>query len=112
MQVGAPAPADSGAAESGRTYPARVGRCAERAQRATVARVRGGGRGAPAGAAYLPQAAFAWFHKIVQAHLPLAEHEILSCAIALGHEDPSAPENACITERAAVGDFASFHGFD
>lgn len=59
-----------------------------------------------------PQAAFAWFHKIVQAHLPLAEHEILSCAIALGHEDPSAPENACITERAAVGDFASFHGFD
>lgn len=57
------------------------------------------------------QAAFAWYHKVARAQLPIGEHEILACGIALGHEDPSAPENAFITERAEVEAFASFHGF-
>jgi nitroreductase len=58
------------------------------------------------------QAAFAWYHKVARAQLPISDHEILACGIALGHEDPSAPENAFSTERADVEAFASFHGFD
>jgi len=58
------------------------------------------------------QAAFAWFHKVARAQLPISDHEILACGIALGHEDLSAPENAFITERTDVEAFASFHGFD
>jgi len=58
------------------------------------------------------QAAFAWYHKVARDQLPIGEHEILACGIALGHEDPSAPENAFITERAEVEAFASWYGFD
>lgn len=58
------------------------------------------------------QAAFAWFHDVVRRHLPLSEHEILACGIALGHEDVTAPENAFITERARPEEFAHFAGFD
>ena len=58
------------------------------------------------------QAAIAWYHKVARLHLPMGDHEILACGIALGHEDLSAPENAFITERADVETFASFHGFD
>ena len=58
------------------------------------------------------QAAFAWYHKVARAQLPISDHEILVCGIALGHEDTAAPENAFITERAAVEEFTSFHGFD
>jgi nitroreductase len=57
------------------------------------------------------QAAFAWFHKIARAHLPMTDSEMLLCGIALGYEDTSAPENAFITERASVDEFSSFHGF-
>lgn len=57
------------------------------------------------------QAAFAWYHKIARAQLPISDHEILACGIALGYEDLAAPENAFITERADVETFASFHGF-
>lgn len=58
------------------------------------------------------QAAIAWYHKVARIHLPMGDHEILACGIALGHEDLSAPENAFITERTNVETFASFHGFD
>ena len=58
------------------------------------------------------QAAFAWFHLVVRQHLPLRDEEILACGIAIGHEDTSAPENAFITERAPVEEFAHFAGFD
>ena len=58
------------------------------------------------------QAAIAWYHKVARAQLPIGDHEILACGIALGHEDPSAPENAFITERGEVETFTSFHGFD
>jgi len=58
------------------------------------------------------QAAFAWFHKIAREHLPMGDNEILLCGIALGHEDVDAPENAFITERAGLGEFVSFHGFE
>ena len=58
------------------------------------------------------QAALAWYHKVARAQLPISDHEILACGIALGHEDLSAPENAFITERTDVETLASFHGFD
>lgn len=57
------------------------------------------------------QAAFADFHEVVRRHLPLEENEILLCGIALGHEDSQASENWLQTERLAVEEFASFHGF-
>jgi len=57
------------------------------------------------------QAAFAWFHKVARQHLPMGDNEMLLCGIALGHEDLQAPENGFITERAALGEFVSFHGF-
>jgi len=58
------------------------------------------------------QAAFAWFHEIVRAHLPLSEHEVLACGIALGHADPAAPENAFTTTREPARAFTTFAGFD
>lgn len=58
------------------------------------------------------QAAFAWFHQIARAHLPISDHEILACGIALGYEAMEAPENAFITERAEVQEFTGFFGFD
>lgn len=57
------------------------------------------------------QAAFAWFHTVARQHLPMGDNEMLLCGIALGHEDPQAPENGFITERAALDEFVSFHGF-
>ncbi len=57
------------------------------------------------------QAAFAWVHPVARRHLPLSDSEMLLCGVALGREDTSAPENAFITERAAAGEFTSFHGF-
>ncbi|UTW11449.1 nitroreductase [Marinobacterium rhizophilum] len=58
------------------------------------------------------QAAFAGYHRVIRDHLPLAEQDILVCGIALGYEDPEAPENGLITGRAPVSDFAAFHGFE
>lgn len=57
------------------------------------------------------QAAFAWFHRIVREHVPMGEHELLACGIALGHADPDAPENAFVTTREPVSAFATFRGF-
>lgn len=47
----------------------------------------------------------------VRRHLPLAEHELLVCAVAPGREDPAAPENAFPTWREPVEAFTTFHGF-
>lgn len=58
------------------------------------------------------QAAFAWFHKVARQHLPMGDNKILLCGIALGQEDLQAPENAFITERAALAEFVSFHGME
>ncbi|MCC5882031.1 MAG: nitroreductase [Halomonas sp.] len=57
------------------------------------------------------QAALAWYHQIIRDQLGLADYELVLCAIALGHEDPDAPENHFITEREPVANVASFHGF-
>ena len=42
-------------------------------------------------------------------HLPAQDRVI--CGLALGYEDPAAPENQTRTDRAPLADYASFHGF-
>lgn len=56
------------------------------------------------------QAAWAPYHRIIRAHLPIPPEHTVVCGVALGHEDVSAPENALRTERAPVSEFAAFHG--
>jgi nitroreductase len=56
-----------------------------------------------------PQAAFAPFHKVIRAELGIPESEIVICGMSLGYGDPDAPENGLVTERAPIGEFATFH---
>jgi nitroreductase len=58
------------------------------------------------------QASIAEFPKIVRAHLPVDEHHLVLCGIAMGHADMSARVNQFRTERAGVDQFATFLGFD
>ncbi|MFZ4649593.1 MAG: nitroreductase [Rubrivivax sp.] len=58
------------------------------------------------------QAAFADFHTLIRPVLGIPDSEIVICGMALGHADPDAPVNRLVTERAPVGDFASFCGFE
>ncbi|WP_442113575.1 nitroreductase [Pseudomonas sp. NUPR-001] len=57
------------------------------------------------------QAAFAGYHQVVRAHVPLPAEQLLVCGIALGHEVRDAAENSLKTPREALAGFASFHGF-
>lgn len=57
-----------------------------------------------------PQAAFADFHSVIRPLLDIPENEIVICGLALGHADLDAPINALTTERAPLGDFATFQG--
>jgi nitroreductase len=56
-----------------------------------------------------PQAAFAPFHKVIRVELGIPESEIVICGMSLGYGDPDAPENGLVTERASIGEFATFH---
>jgi nitroreductase len=56
------------------------------------------------------QAAWAPYHRILRRHLPIPPEQTVVCGVALGHEDPNAPENALRTERVPVAEFATFHG--
>jgi nitroreductase len=59
-----------------------------------------------------PQAAFAPHHRTIRALLHIPENEVVVCGMALGHADPSAPENALVTERAPAEDFCRFLGWE
>ena len=59
-----------------------------------------------------PQAAFTKYHRVIACELDLPANEMVVCGMALGHADPDAPENALVTERAPVAEFARFIGFD
>ncbi|BDG73856.1 nitroreductase [Roseomonas fluvialis] len=59
-----------------------------------------------------PQAAFAPHHATIRAMLDIPEHEVVVCGMALGHADPSAPENTLVTERATAAEFCAFLGWD
>lgn len=58
-----------------------------------------------------PQAAIANRHSILRRHLPIPPEHIVVCAIAIGQEDPDAPENRLRADRAPVDEFCRFHGF-
>ncbi|MBM4362008.1 MAG: nitroreductase [Deltaproteobacteria bacterium] len=45
-------------------------------------------------------------------HLGLAEHEVVTCGVALGRPDPLAPVNELRSTRVPVDEFATFRGFD
>src|SRR5260221_474564 len=57
-----------------------------------------------------PQAAWAYHHDIVRRTLALPDDERVVCGIALGYENPAAPENALRTDREPVASFARFLG--
>lgn len=59
-----------------------------------------------------PQAALANVSAILRQELAIPPHEVVICGMALGHADPSKPENALVTERARPSEFATFEGFD
>jgi nitroreductase len=59
-----------------------------------------------------PQAAFAAHHRTIRAMLGIPENEVVVCGMALGHADPSAPENTLVTERAPAAEFCHFQGWD
>jgi nitroreductase len=52
-----------------------------------------------------PQAAWANFHKVLQARLAIPETEMVVCAIALGYPDPNADVNTYRTEREPLDVF-------
>jgi nitroreductase len=58
------------------------------------------------------QAAWTHYHKVIRAVLGLAEEEVVVCGMALGLEDPDAPENRLIAERAESSTFMTWRGFD
>lgn len=58
-----------------------------------------------------PQEAWAAVHRTVAEHLELPPDRMLYCGMALGYADGEAPINAFRTERAPLGDFATFRGF-
>lgn len=55
------------------------------------------------------QAAWIDYHRILGRLLGFDPQEQLVCAIALGHADPQAPENALETVRAPLHEFVRFH---
>jgi len=55
-----------------------------------------------------PQQAFAKYNRLIRDELSIPDGEIIACGIALGFEDPAAPENKLDTEREPVSSFATF----
>jgi nitroreductase len=63
------------------------------------------------GLATCMQEAWAALRPELATHFGLAETDVVYCAIALGHADPSAAVNGLRSERVAVDEFAEFRGF-
>ncbi len=55
-----------------------------------------------------PQQAFTKFNRLIRAELGISDSEVIACGLAIGHEDPEAPENRLVTEREPVSSFATF----
>jgi nitroreductase len=58
------------------------------------------------------QAAWATYHLAIRPVLNLMPEEIVVCGMALGHADPTAPENTLATTREPARSFMRFDGFD
>lgn len=54
------------------------------------------------------QAAWSDYHRVLNKALPLGDHEIVVCGMAMGVADSSAVENSLLTERAGLDEFVSF----
>jgi nitroreductase len=59
-----------------------------------------------------PQEAWAVWHAAVTAFLSLPAELMLFCGLSLGYCDESAPINHLRTDRAELGEFVAWHGFD
>ncbi len=57
------------------------------------------------------QGAFALYHKIARKVVGVSDQEIVMCGMSLGYIDAEAPENNFPTDRAPLGEFATFSGF-
>lgn len=57
------------------------------------------------------QQSFADVHEVLYRELEIPATERIICGMALGYADDSLPQNRLVTERVAVGEFASFSGF-
>jgi len=55
-----------------------------------------------------PQQAFSKYHRIIHEELGIPDSQTIACGVALGYEDPDAPENKLVTEREPVAGFATF----
>lgn len=56
-----------------------------------------------------PQAAFTKFHRLITELLQVPSQQMVVIGMALGWADPTAPENALVTEREPVAAFTHFH---
>ncbi len=63
------------------------------------------------GWATCPQECWARLRNELHAHFKLGEHDMIYCGMSLGVPDPNHPVNSMYSERAMVGDVATFHGF-
>lgn len=59
-----------------------------------------------------PQAAWIQFQEPIYRHLNIPEDQALVTGMCLGYADHSKIENTLVSDREAVEDVASFHGFD
>ena len=59
-----------------------------------------------------PQEAWAVWHAAVTSFLSLPAELMLFCGLSLGYRDESAPINHLRTDRAELGEFVGWHGFD
>ncbi|WP_234149522.1 nitroreductase [Sphingobium sufflavum] len=57
-----------------------------------------------------PQQAWCDIGAVVHDQLGIPDDHILLSGMALGHIDPSAPENGLVSERVGVDDFTTWHG--
>ncbi|MDQ0506718.1 nitroreductase [Xanthobacter agilis] len=55
-----------------------------------------------------PQAAFNTYARVIARRLAMPDTQMLVCGMALGHADPTAPENTFVTEREPVEGFTRF----
>jgi nitroreductase len=63
------------------------------------------------GLATCMQEAWAMVRETLARHFGLAADEMIVCGMALGYADATKPVNTLRTERAEVGEFATFRGF-
>ena len=59
-----------------------------------------------------PQAAWIQFQEPIFRHLKIPDDQVLVSGMSLGYADPDAIENTLVSEREAISNVATFHGFD